>query len=190
MPFEFPSAPATGDDYTTGGIVYQWDGTVWQIKGGSDPQDYVLRAGDTMTGPLGFGLDTHTIHGDTHMKFNLPAAAGYYFYNDGIEQARINEDGIAAQGHVRAQGGGHFAFSNTDNNAWQNVLSMNGGFWLQYHQGGNNDGRLRLFTSNGGYSDAYVLETTIVSGTPGIIGQRQRVGWHAHFSQRAYPNSH
>jgi hypothetical protein len=52
MPFEFPTAPALNDEYTAGGITYAWDGLVWAIKGGGDPQDYVLKAGDTMTGAL------------------------------------------------------------------------------------------------------------------------------------------
>ncbi len=54
MAFDFPTAPAINDEYTLGGILYQWDGTVWGIKGGSDPQDYILRAGDIVTGTLTF----------------------------------------------------------------------------------------------------------------------------------------
>ena len=52
MAFDFPSAPATGDEYASGGITYVWTGNCWDIKGSGDLSDYVLRAGDTMTGGL------------------------------------------------------------------------------------------------------------------------------------------
>jgi len=156
MAFDFPTAPAVNDEYTIGGILYQWDGLVWAIKGGGDPQDYVLKSGDVMTGPL----TLPEIVGPTEMNGTFNQMTGDMEVKTGIIVARAN--------HIYTQGGGRFIFNNTDNNVWQNALSFNGGIHFQYHQGGNNDGRLRLFTSNGGYSDQPIFETTIVNGMPGV----------------------
>ena len=52
MAFDFPTGPAINDEYTSGGITYVWTGTTWDIFGGGDLSDYVLKAGDTMTGAL------------------------------------------------------------------------------------------------------------------------------------------
>jgi hypothetical protein len=106
---------------------------------------YVLKTGDTMTGAL-------TVNANIEGTGHLQTTGGIY----------------STAGHIYARSGSRFLFQNTDNNAWQNAFSMNGGIHLQYHQGGNNDGRLRIYTSNGGYTDTWVMETTIVSGYPGI----------------------
>ena len=52
MAFDFPTGPAINDEYVSGGVTYIWTGTTWDIFGGGDLQDYVLKAGDTMTGTL------------------------------------------------------------------------------------------------------------------------------------------
>ena len=52
MPFEFPTAPAAGTEHSEFGTSYVYDGTVWNIKAGGEITDYVLKAGDTMVGPL------------------------------------------------------------------------------------------------------------------------------------------
>ena len=52
MPFEFPNAPAAGTTHTEFGVDYVWDGSVWNLASGGDLTEYVLKAGDTMTGPL------------------------------------------------------------------------------------------------------------------------------------------
>jgi hypothetical protein len=50
MPFDFPLAPVVGDVYTSGGATYSWDGLAWNL--GTTDTDFVLKSGDTMTGPL------------------------------------------------------------------------------------------------------------------------------------------
>jgi hypothetical protein len=50
--FDFPAAPLVGDEYTSGGVTYIFTGTVWDLKSGGSLTDFVLKAGDTMTGPL------------------------------------------------------------------------------------------------------------------------------------------
>ena len=68
MAFDFPSAPTVGDIHTEAGVEYQYEGnSVWNLVGGGTMTDYVLKAGDTMTGTLngtnilvvdtGFGVD-------------------------------------------------------------------------------------------------------------------------------------
>ena len=54
MAFNFPDAPVVGDTHTEAGVEYVYDGNgVWNLAGGGDMQDYVLKAGDTMVdGPL------------------------------------------------------------------------------------------------------------------------------------------
>jgi hypothetical protein len=52
--FDFPTAPIVGAEYTSAGVTYVFTGLTWDIKGG-DLSDYVLKAGDAMTGPLTVG---------------------------------------------------------------------------------------------------------------------------------------
>jgi hypothetical protein len=50
--FNFPDAPIVGDQYTSGSAVYKWDGISWNIETSPTAADYVLKAGDVMTGAL------------------------------------------------------------------------------------------------------------------------------------------
>ena len=56
MAFDFPSNPANGQVYTSGGVSYIWDNQAWMKAGGGGgggvTGDYVLKTGDTMSGPL------------------------------------------------------------------------------------------------------------------------------------------
>jgi hypothetical protein len=59
MAFDFPSSPTVDQVYTDFGVSYVWNGYGWMmIKSGSGgggpgtPGDYVLKTGDTMSGPL------------------------------------------------------------------------------------------------------------------------------------------
>ena len=64
MAIDFPASPTVGQEYTSGGMTYVYNGTGWTIKGGSttalatnayvDAQDAlkVAKAGDTMSGNL------------------------------------------------------------------------------------------------------------------------------------------
>ncbi len=188
MAFDFPTAPAVNDEYTIGGILYQWDGLVWGIKGGSDPQDYVLKAGDTMTGTLQVkrdvgGTTIGLLSGDVtnagRLEWtNVDGTRKAYFGYGPVGSVELTLDSATIfdvkggdlavrAGSIYAQGGGRFIFNNTDNNAWQNGLSL-GNFHIQYIQGGNNDTKIRFWSANGGYSDNWVLQTTVVNGAPGI----------------------
>jgi len=53
MAFDFPDAPAVGDEYSSGGATYTYtaDG-VWDLGSAAVSTDYVLKAGDVMTGNL------------------------------------------------------------------------------------------------------------------------------------------
>src|SRR5215475_2226271 len=48
MALDFPNAPTVGQQYTSGGVTWQWDGTKRVVVA----PGYVLKAGDTMTGDL------------------------------------------------------------------------------------------------------------------------------------------
>jgi hypothetical protein len=66
MAFDFPANPAINDVYTDGTISYTWDGEVWR-GGGATSGQYVLKVGDTMTGPLVLpsadpSIDEHSTH--------------------------------------------------------------------------------------------------------------------------------
>jgi len=52
MAIDFPASPTVGQEYTSGGMTYVYNGTGWTIKGGSTT-GFVLKAGDVMTGQLG-----------------------------------------------------------------------------------------------------------------------------------------
>jgi hypothetical protein len=52
MAFDFPDAPAVGDEFVSGGATYTWTGAVWDLGSSAVPTDYVLKSGDTMTGDL------------------------------------------------------------------------------------------------------------------------------------------
>ena len=58
-PFDFPSAPIVGEEYTGFGVTYRFTGKVWNLKPEASPE-YVLKAGDTMTGPLVLSGDAVT----------------------------------------------------------------------------------------------------------------------------------
>src|SRR5262245_26257692 len=47
MAFDFPNSPAIGDEFQR----WRWNGQRWKLKS-SMPDDFVLKAGDTMTGAL------------------------------------------------------------------------------------------------------------------------------------------
>jgi len=55
MAYDFPANPAVGQSYPTGDKTYVWNGYAWSldpIPGLPGGSEYVLRAGDTMTGHL------------------------------------------------------------------------------------------------------------------------------------------
>ena len=74
---------------------------------------------------------------------------------------------ISSSAHIRVTGGAGFAYNQVVNGNWENFLYA-GGIMLQSKKGGNNDGQFRLWTMNGGYTDTWVFESTVVSGYPGI----------------------
>lgn len=69
MALDFPNTPTPGQIYTLGGISYTYNGYAWVVGGGSQPittVDYVLRAGDSMTGLLTLSADpTAPLHAAT-----------------------------------------------------------------------------------------------------------------------------
>jgi hypothetical protein len=77
--FDFPDAPAVGAKYTSGSASYTWDGVSWNIESSPTAADYVLKAGDTMTGPLTVrvgGTDRFNVH-NTGVQLT-----GYMWFND------------------------------------------------------------------------------------------------------------
>lgn len=55
----FPANPTVGQEYVWSPFTYVWDGEKWTTKVDVDPEGYVKRSGDTMTGPLTIvGTDT------------------------------------------------------------------------------------------------------------------------------------
>jgi len=76
MAFDFPTSPANGAEYTSGGITYVFNGTGWTVKpsgGGTAPgpvdaytkaesdANFVNVPGDTMTGNLIMGMPQPTL---------------------------------------------------------------------------------------------------------------------------------
>lgn len=53
MPFDFPDNPVAGDEFVSGGATYTYTAQgVWDLGSSAVATDYVLKAGDTMTGAL------------------------------------------------------------------------------------------------------------------------------------------
>lgn len=189
MPFEFPTAPAAGTIHSEFGVEYVWDGTVWNLQTGGDMTDYVLKAGDTMTGPLvldATGLQFTNSLGASNsdmtkgitfatgygiamspnlLNYHVAAAGQHKFYVDGVEKARIEtSNAFIGQGHIRAQGGGAFAFDRTADNQ--------PGIYFMAAQirskGGGSEGQFEFWTDNGGWSSVSCFRTTLASGVAGI----------------------
>lgn len=89
MAFDFPSSPTVGQKYPTSPVAgqpqYTWDGEKWDLARPADVVDasaYVLKAGDTMTGPLLGTAATMTglIKGNvvTGVQVNVDSAAATY----------------------------------------------------------------------------------------------------------------
>ena len=53
MAFDFPNNPVVDQVYTDLGVSYVWNGYGWTSGGGGSvaAADYVLKSGDTMSGP-------------------------------------------------------------------------------------------------------------------------------------------
>ena len=65
MAFDFPSNPAVGDEYSSGGATYTYTATgTWDLGGMNAPGDFVEKSGDTMTGTL-FGTNIRAIGNGT-----------------------------------------------------------------------------------------------------------------------------
>lgn len=53
MAVDFPANPTEGDDFVANSITYRFSGGAWTIAAGPMPvSDFVLKAGDVMSGPL------------------------------------------------------------------------------------------------------------------------------------------
>src|SRR5215471_13498318 len=52
MAFDFPSSPTLNQVYTSGGVTYVYNGQGWTLQPSFDPTEFVLKAGDTMSGSL------------------------------------------------------------------------------------------------------------------------------------------
>lgn len=221
MAFDFPAAPIDGEKFTdvVSGTEYIWNGVAWDLSSGGELQDYVLKAGDTVSGPLvmtgaaGIHWDTSSpvtdvadfskgiclygYGGASEFGFTITSGTLNYvvanvgnrhnFWCGTVNTVKIEDQGVnvtgsldttghlqstgggvySTGGHMYARNGSSFCFRTDDKNAWRNALNCED-CHLQYIEGGNNDGRFRIYTSNGGYSDNWVLETTIVNGAPGI----------------------
>lgn len=55
MAFDFPSSPILDQTYTSGDVTFVWNGYAWVTTAQAadvEPADFVLKTGDTMSGPL------------------------------------------------------------------------------------------------------------------------------------------
>lgn len=49
MAIDFPASPSVDDTFTSGGVTYTWDGTVWAASGSAA---FAAKTGDTFTGDV------------------------------------------------------------------------------------------------------------------------------------------
>jgi len=101
MAFDFPDSPAVGDEYVSGGATYHWTGTVWDLGGMNTPDDFVEKAGDTMTGRLNIdfsGSDSLAIRSAAGIKtLSLNASATPHA---GIIEFWNPANGTTRQGYI------------------------------------------------------------------------------------------
>ena len=66
MAIDFPASPSLNDTFSSGGVTYTWDGTVWAASGSAA---FVQKSGDTMSGALAIDadltVDTDTLYVDS-----------------------------------------------------------------------------------------------------------------------------
>jgi hypothetical protein len=80
MAFDFPAAPAIDEVYNANGVNYTWDGEVWR-GGGAASGQYVLKVGDTMSGPLVLpAADPAIAEHSTHKKYVDEQIATFSLY--------------------------------------------------------------------------------------------------------------
>jgi hypothetical protein len=122
MAFDFPAAPAVGDEYVSGGATYHWTGTTWDLAGVATAGDYVEKAGDTMTGVL-------TISGVTNptMVLDNPQGANNRFEGrkDGVTRWSLDLGSHVAENASNA--GSDFVIYRyvNDGSTWTRALQIN-----------------------------------------------------------------
>jgi hypothetical protein len=193
MAFDFPDSPTAGQEFDSGDAIYVYQNGAWDLKS-AGAQDFVLKAGDTMTGALfvaaaaGQGAVKLVPGGSTtnggYVEWTNPDGTrkAYLGYRDPttlelelasatacvVKNGEFQISGGGTATYIRAKEKAAFAFNYTDKNVFETFMHC-GAIQLQHKNGGNNDGQFQVFTSNGGYSDLYVFYTTVASGGPGIV---------------------
>lgn len=77
MALNFPSSPNVGDQYTSGGVIWVWDGAKWTAGGISEA--YLPLVGGTMTGPITLPGDPATaLQASTKQYVDAINPAGKY----------------------------------------------------------------------------------------------------------------
>ena len=100
MSLNFPASPSNGDQYTSAGIIYTWDGEKW-VTGGFSPT-YVKTTGDTMTGKLATPSTISSDSGTTAVTKDYvdggdsPSSASAYVNFDGTTLAIRQQLNVAA----------------------------------------------------------------------------------------------
>ena len=122
MAFDFPDNPAVGDEFTGGGATYTFTAQgVWDLGSSAVSTDYVLKAGDTVTGLLTFtdargvrvvGLQTPTPVGTIELMAGAAAQKGAVglFAPDGLRHALIGW-GSATEVELRCENGARWKMS-------------------------------------------------------------------------------
>jgi hypothetical protein len=150
--FDFPGAPVVGDKYTSGSASYTWDGISWNIETSPTAADYVLKAGDTMTGSLSI-QDPHDLNVHGRLVLHKPDATVIRMNSCEIRQ--------------RLEGGGEgFIELWTDNGGWSTVRCMT---TLMGSSGGGIHADAAGVTTNGDFQT-----TTAAQGKGHYIGDK----WH------------
>lgn len=83
----FPINPTVGQEYQWNAFTYVWDGEKWTTKVDVDPEGYVKRSGETMTGGLyvdgGNGIVVGHVNNGIHYMHNGLQWNAYYDADNG-----------------------------------------------------------------------------------------------------------
>ena len=209
MAFDFPAAPTNGTVHTEGGVDYVWDDTsgVWNLQGGGAMTDYVLKAGDAMTGALIAPSVEIQAAGQTDSGVRLFPAAGPNAGRIDFQTA----DGAARKGYVgyggdtdlvlhaetgvkwRANGGFNVSGGNVICTTGNNVGFFLGDTWHGMYFHGNNTlafteyhNRFEWRHQNSGAFPGGTVQMSLYGGDLNIIGDLNVGGTIDNNGQMAY----
>jgi hypothetical protein len=105
MAINFPDSPTVGSTFTSGGVVWQWDGSKW-ISASTSGSGFLPLNGGTMQGPLILNADPATALGAATKEYvDMSGAAGVGAFGGFINKLRNGTFDVWQRGNLTAAAG-------------------------------------------------------------------------------------